>query len=90
MASKRKIKKVPAPKTVSSKRLASIAGRGIKTPSKLKAEEIRMLAASVLSQAKADAAKLHKPALQPEPVEHESMPGSNGGVLDTLKKVFTA
>jgi hypothetical protein len=35
---------------ISSARLASIAARGLKTPSKLSAEEVRSLAASVLTQ----------------------------------------
>lgn len=39
---------------VSSARLASIAGRGLKTPSKLCADEVRMLAASVLTQREKD------------------------------------
>ena len=38
--------------TISSKRLASIAAVGIKTPSKLSSAEVRILAASVLAQAK--------------------------------------
>jgi len=35
---------------ISSARLAAIAGKGLKTPSKLTAAEVRMLAASVLTQ----------------------------------------